>query len=118
MHRCVFVKQIFLGCTSKRRPMCIGCAEVSVPCVEMGVEMYQRNLAEFFIHRAQQRHGDCMISTEAYDRSGFFMQVIGSCLNLSDRLFYIKGVAANIACISYLYRLEWLGIVGWMKISA
>ena len=44
MHRRIFVEQLFLGGAAEWRAVRVGCAEICVPGIEVGIEMHQRDL--------------------------------------------------------------------------
>ena len=58
-----------------------------------------------------------MIAAEADDGACLPKQLGCRCFNLGDSFLDIKGIAADIAGVGDLYRLEWFGVVSGMKVS-
>jgi hypothetical protein len=57
-----------------------------------------------------------MVSSQAQNRSGVLVKVIGSHFDLRNGFLDVKGVAGHVAGIGNLDGFEGFGIVLWMKL--
>ena len=83
-------------------------AEIRVPCVEVGIEVHQRDLAESTVHGLQQRIGDGVVAADRDEAVDLMRpvrraeQLAGAALDRGQRLGDGVRVAGDVAGVGEL----------------
>src|SRR6266571_2849523 len=110
----VLAQQAFLAGAAKRGAMGVRGAEVSVPGVEVGVEVEQRDRSPELVGGAQQRQRDGVVAADGDEAAAVGEQALGGALDLADGLLDVEGIAGDVAGIGDLLGAEWLDVEAGM----
>ena len=112
----VLEQEAFLPGTPERGPMRVGRAEVRVPRIEVRVEVQQRNGTVSTVHRPEQRQCDRVVTADRQEMGRPTQRLVGTGLDLRDRLLDVERVARDVSGIGHLLHRERLhverGMVG------
>ncbi len=117
VHRRMVEKQSLFTRAPKDSPVGMRCTEICVPCVEMGIEMHQRNGSHALVDGAQQGKGDRVVAAHADNSADVAEEVGGRRLDLLDSLGDVERIAGDVARVGDLLLHEGLGPVSRMKLG-
>jgi len=103
-------KQAFFRGTPERRPVVVRDAEVTLPRVEVGVEMDDGQWPKLPVGSAEQRQSDGVITAQGKEVTASSEQPIGACLDLRDRFGDDEGIACDVARVRNLLEGERLHV--------
>jgi len=107
-------EQTFLRRSSKRCAVGVGGAEVRVPCIQVRIEVDERDRSRVVIDRPQERKRDRVIASHADQTIHLLEQRGGRRLDLGDGLGDVERIARDVPRVGDLLHQKRLGVVGGM----